>query len=272
MKKNNYDSYDNIELYQLMSEPWEITDRPYLLHAAYALSCLSEALEDDEEDEKTTIWGKTIPEQILKSIVKNAAENFNDAAHNGTRIDVFGRTYSIRKPNAYDPKRLKDIFDFPLNNGEYTITYEGVKKLVDGEHFGFQQNKEVFNANKSFLRKVIMTAEDDANDGWDKLTDMEVAVYCWAKYYHRFQNDNEIAFAEKYKEYLYVSIDEIRNCLNEHSTKNNCLHGMYCFDYAKVMNWNKENRQHSVIDSISDEEADDYWHNTALKKSFKPLS
>ena len=83
MSKTNYGSYDDLELYQLMNEPWEVTDRPYLLHAAYALSCLSEALEDDdEEDEKKEIWGKTIPERILKSVVKNAAQNFNDAADN----------------------------------------------------------------------------------------------------------------------------------------------------------------------------------------------
>ena len=51
MKETNYGCYDEIELYQLMNEPWEISDRPYLLHAAYALSCLSEALEDDSDDD-----------------------------------------------------------------------------------------------------------------------------------------------------------------------------------------------------------------------------
>ena len=273
MSKTNYGSYDDLELYQLMNEPWEVTDRPYLLHAAYALSCLSEALEDDdEEDEKKEIWGKTIPERILKSVVKNAAQNFNDAADNGTRIDVCGRAFSVRKVNAYDRKRLEDIFDFPLQDGEYTVTKEGVKKLADGEHFSFQKNKENFNANKTFLRKVIMLAEDDKNDGWDKLTDMEVAVYCWAKYYHKYQNDNDLMFAEKYKNYLYVSMKEIFACLNEYSAKTNRLHGMYCFDYEKVMDWNEKNGQDSFIDEITDQEAEDYWYDVALKKSFKPVA
>jgi len=273
MKKTNYGCYDEIELYQLMNEPWEISDRPYLLHAAYALSCLSEALEDDsdDDDEKTSIWGKTIPERILKSILRNITEGFNDAAQHGTRIDVWGRAYSVRKVNAYDPKRLDKIFDFPLENGEYTITREGFKKLSDCEHCSFQQNKENFSINKSFLRKVVKLAEDDENDGWDKLTDMEVAVYCWAKFYHKYQCDNEVQFSEKYKKHLYVSMDEIHACLNEYSTTLKRLHGMYCFDHEKVMKWNDDNDQPSVIDRISNQEAEDYWYDVALKSSFKPI-
>lgn len=269
----NYGSYDDLELYTLMNEPWEITDRPYLLHAAYALSCLTEALEDDDEEaEKTEIWGKTIPERILKSVVKNAAQNFNDAAQNGTRIDVWGRAFSVRKANAYDRMRLENIFDFPLHDGEYTVTKEGVKKLNDCECSSFETNKDKFKANKSFLRKVVLMAEDDENDGWDKLTDMEVAVYCWAKYYHKQQNDNFLAFCEKYKGYLYVNSNEILACLNDYSTINRRPHGMYCFDYEKVMEWNRSNGQKSAIGSISEQDAEDYWYDVALKKSFKPVS
>lgn len=271
MNRNDYGSYDELELYQLMNEPWEVTDRPYLLHAAYAISCLAEALEeDDEESENTTIWGKKIPERILKSIVKNVAENFNDAADHGTRIDVFGKAYSVRKVNAYDRKRLENIFDFPLQDGEYTVTKDGIKKLVDNGYLGFQKNKESFAINKGFLRKVVMLAEDDENDGWDKLTDMEVAAYCWAKFYNKFQCDNEVLFAEKYKEHLYVDFSEIHACMNEQSTVSKRLHGMYAFDYKKVMEWNKKQNQPSAIDTITNEEADDYWYNVALKKSFKP--
>ena len=273
MNQTDYCSYDELELYQLINETWEITDRPYLLHAAYALSCLAEAVENDEGENKNDnwIWGKTIPERILKIVVKNAAENFNDAAENGTRIDVFGRSYSIRKVNAYDHERLVKIFDFPYKDGEYTITQDGVKKLSEHEHFNYQKNKECFNANKSFLRKVIMVAEDDENDGWDKLTDMEVAVYCWARFYHKYQCDNEVQFAEKYKDYLYVSMQDIHNCMNEYSTMTRRLHGMYAFDCIKVMEWNKENKQRSVIECVPEKEAEDYWYNVALKKTFKPI-
>lgn len=271
MNKNDYGHYDDLELYQLMNEPWEVTDRPYLLHAAYALSCLSEALEDEDEEEQKEIWGKTIPERILKSVVKNAAENFNDAAQNGTRIDVFGRAYSVRKVNAYDHNRLCDIFDFPLQDGEYVITKDGVKKLATSEHCTFQQNKENLNTNKVFLRKVVMLAEDDENNGWDDLTDMEVAVYCWAKFYHKYQFDNEVLFAEKHKDYLYVTMDEMYSCLNEYAAKFKRFHGLYSFDYKKVMAWNIEHNQTSVIDKINADEAENYWYDVALKKSFKPM-
>lgn len=272
MNQTDYGSYDELELYQLMNEPWEVTDRPYLLHAAYALSCLSEALDDEDDDENTPIWGKTIPERILKSIVKNAAENFNDAADNRTKIDVFGKPYSVRKANAYDRKRLESIFDFPLKDGEYTVTKDGVKKLNSCEYDSFQKSKESLAVNKLFLRKVIMLAEDDDNDGWDKLTNMEVAVYCWAKFYHKHQHDNEVLFAEKYKDYLYVDMSEIHSCMNDQSTIVKRLHGMYTFDYERVMAWNNEHGQHSVIDEITEQDAENYWYDVALKKTFKPIA
>lgn len=270
MTKKKYGSYDNIELYQLINETWEVTDRPYLLFTSYALSCLSEALESDDGDDDNDIWGKRIPERILKSVVKNAVENFNDAAMSGTRIDVWGRPYSIRQPNGYDKNRLVDIFDFPLSDGEYTVTKEGVMKLADGEFFGFQKNKESLSKNKDFLRKVIMLAEDDDNDGWDKLTDMEVAVYCWGQFYQKHQYDNDVLFMEEYKDYLDVTISDMHRCMNEYSMLQKHLHGLYAFDHDKVMAWNKSNGQESVVDEIQSEKADDYWYDVAIKSTFKP--
>lgn len=261
--------YDEIELYQLMNEPWEVTDRPYLLHAAYALSCLSEAVEDDE-DENEPIWGKRIPSKILKSVVDNAAENFALAAQNNTRIDVWGRPYSVRKANAFDRKKLKGIFDFKLDNGEYIIEKSGVVKLAASEHSSFESNKKSLSANKDYLRKIIMLAEDDDNDGWDKLTDMEVAAYCWAQYYNKHQQDNEVRFMEEYKLYVPVTIDEIHKCMSDYSTKTGRLHGMYAFDRDKTMRWNNDHQQQSHADGIPINEAEDYWYEKALRETFKP--
>ena len=72
--------------------------------------------------------------------------------------------------------------------------------------------------------------------------------------------------------HLSVSMDEIHTCLNEYCTITRRLHGMYCFDYEKVMKWNQENDQPSVIDKVTDQEAEDYWYDVALKHSFKPIS
>jgi hypothetical protein len=47
---------------------------------------------------------------------------------------------------------------------------------------------------------------------------------------------------------------------------------MYCFDYEKVMDWDEKNGQDSFIDEITDQEAEDYWYDVALKKSFKPVA
>ena len=269
MKEKSYTPYDELELYQLMNEPWEVADRPYLLHAAYALSCLTEAMETDDEEQQE-IWGMRIPERILKSVVKNAAESFNDAADHRTRIDVWGKPYSVRKVNAYDRARLEDIFNFQLEDGEYIIAKSGVMKLATSEHLTFQNNKENLSKNKDYLRKVVMLAEDDEHDGWDKLTDMEVAMYCWAQYYQKHQDNNEVVFMDEYKLYIPVSINEIHKCLNEYSTIMTRLHGLYSFDRNKVMEWNDSHQQTSYADKIPKDKADDYWYDTALKTTFKP--
>lgn len=273
MTKTNYGIYSEIELYRMLNEPWELTDKPYMLYTAYALSCLSEALDDECEDGNgdsgNGIWGKTVPEKILRIIVKNAAEDFNFAARNHTRIDVWGRSLSVRKADSYDPDKLVDVFDFKLVDDEYVVSKDGVRKLSEGARFGFQNNKEAFNRNKSFLRKVIMLAEDDKNDGWNKLTDMEVAVYCWALFYRKHQNINVPLFMKEYNDYIDVTVKDLLSCINDSLTNGGEQQGMYAFDQNKVARWNDSNGQVSFINGISDCDADDYWYDVALKGTFK---
>lgn len=269
---SNYKKFTDTELYELMNEPWEVADRPYLLHAAYALSCLYETLvpDNDDEIENFSIWGQKIPEKVLKSIVKNVAENFIGAARNGGRIDINGKGYSIRKVNAFNPAILTEIFDFPLENGEYTIVKEGVRSLATVECMSYQDDKEQFTKNRWFLRAVILIAEDDKNNGWDKLTDMEIAVYCWAQFYHKYGNNNETQFISEYKDYLYVGKRDMIGCWTDYAEKAERPNGLYTFDYLKVMQWNKGSNQKSIVDRISEQEAEDYWYDTALKTTFKP--
>ena len=48
---SKYLPYDVSDIDTLLNEPWEISDQPFMLHAAYALNCLYDivAPEDDEE-------------------------------------------------------------------------------------------------------------------------------------------------------------------------------------------------------------------------------
>lgn len=71
---NNYQSYSASDLDILMHEPWEVSDQPYMLHAAYALSCLFDTFQTDAEecDDKFSpddMWGFKIPKKILDRLV-----------------------------------------------------------------------------------------------------------------------------------------------------------------------------------------------------------
>ena len=273
-----YGNYNESELNLLLNEPWEISDRPYMLHASYALSCLFEAVEptgdeDDEPFSKEDMWGCKISQNILDRLVVDITEGFNDAAENGKRVDIWGKAYSVRKSNAYDHKRIGMIFAFPLEDGVYTITKEGVRNLsgpVSEMLQKYEVTLEESRANKLYLRQVIMLAEDDMNNGWDKLTDMEIIMYCWALYYHKHQSENLIEFQRLYKDYMYVKTDEIKSCLTDKALFRERPIGMYTFSEYKVRQWNDEAGQKSYASKISKEDADNYWYDVALKNSFKP--
>lgn len=275
---NDFAPYQEEELKVLLNEPWEISDDPFKLHAAYALSCLYEAVipdpdEDEELPEHDAIFGMTIPQKFLDRVVADAMENFNAAATNYGKIDVWGKSYAIRKRNAYDHTRINQIFKFPLKNGEYQIVKEGVIDLKGcaASRSKYEDSIDELKLNKTYLRQIIMLAEDDDNDGYDKLTDMEISVYCWAQYYNKSQSDNFMEFLAKYKDYLYVSEGEMKACWNYHSELRGKPRGMYCFSATKVKQWNQNEGQKSIAETISPEEADNYWYETALKTTFKPI-
>lgn len=273
---NNYQPYSASDLDTLIKEPWEISDRPFMLHAAYALSCLFDVCtpEDDEDFSPEDMWGCTVPQRILDRLVKEIESDFNDAASNYKPVQIWGRSYSIRKVNAYDRKRLHLIFKFPLQNGEYTITKDGVMDLsgtVPDMLKKYEVSCEQAKANRTYLRQIIKLAEDDANEGWDKLTDMEIIVYCWALFYNKHQSDNFLQFQKEYKDYIYVSESDIKDCFNEKASLRQVPVGMYTFSYDKVLAWNKSHKQNSVAEKIPPQEAEDYWYDTALKSTFKPI-
>lgn len=280
MEKNEYQPYDKRELYSLLNEPWEVSDQPYKLHAAYALSSLYDLVVPESEDGDEPkplpedIWGMTVPKKMLDRLAVDIENDFNDAARNYKRIKVWGRTYAIRKLNAFDPTRLHLIFNFPLEGEEYKIVPEGVMYLVaptpeilDPYKVSSDEAKE----NRTFVRKVIMLAEDDEHNGWDKLTDMELIVYLWAQFYNKHQCNNLLQFKKAYKDYIYVTDEDLKFCYNAKSKLSERPEGMYAFSARSALEWNKQQGQKSYVNDISAQDAEDYWYDVALKKSFKPI-
>lgn len=269
-----YEPYNDYDIHLFFSEVREISDRPYMLHAAFLLSCLFEAYTPDDEEEDNPdlehTWGWKIPKDILESIVKNANEQFIEASAQGVTIDIWGKRYSIRKANAYDKSRLNMIFQFPTDGENYVVSKNGIMNLAGS--FSADAHTEVKNEfadNKSYLRKVVMTAEDDAHGGWDKLTDIETTMYLWAVFYRKQEMENETLFREKFSKDLYTTPEDDRQCWNAVAILNNKPNGLYTFSAAKIREWNKQHRQRSIIDTIDTTKADDYWYGVAIRTSCK---
>lgn len=272
--ESKYQPYGDYDIHLMFSEPREISGNPYMLHAAFMLGCLFEAYTPDEGDcaddepKLEENWGWEIPRQILDGIVKNANEQFVYALDNSTQIDVWGAGFSIRKANQCDRSRLHEIFNFPMNGDNYVVTKTGVMNLQETS-CAKEQVRGEFSDNMSYLRKVIFTAEDDDNDGWYKLTDMEVTMYLWALYYRKNrENDNE-AFRRKFKNDVPTTRRDEMSCWNALAQSESRPHGMFTFSASKVREWNAKHGQESVIDSIDAKVADDYWYEKALKSSWK---
>lgn len=276
---NKYQPYSASDLDIMMHEPWEISDQPFMLHAAYAISCLFDTFYTDSEESEDEfgpddMWGFKISQRILDRLVLDIESDFNDAAMNYKQIRIWGKSYSIRKVNAYDRKRLHLIFNFPLNDGEYTVTKDGIMDLrgvVPDMLQKYEVSCEQAQANRTYLRQIIKLAEDDKNNGWDKLTDMEIIAYCWALFYNKHQSDNWVLFKQKYKGYFYVDEPAILGCLTPKACLRQGPIGMYTFSKEKIQDWNKANNQQSVASEIPAKEAEDYWYDVALKSSFKPI-
>ena len=231
--------YSDSELYILTNEPWEISDRPYLLHAAYALSCLYELAVPEDSEVREYPYDEWSPDHIA---------------------DPFGEGKTTTTVGLADG----------MKDGECVITKDGIVKLGGtNAHTSFSENKNELEENRTFLRKVVMAASTD--DGWDALTGIEAAVYCWALWHHDTSSDNLTGFIGKYKDWLEVGKDDLVSCLDKASSVYGTPHGMYAFSAEKCAEWNKRNGQESPLGSITKDEADDWWYANALKGRFKPL-
>lgn len=268
-----YEPYSDYDIHLFFSEVREISDRPYMLHAAFLLNCLFEAYTPDDEEEDVNLehtWGWKIPQNVLKSIIKNANEQFIYASDHGTQIDIWDKGYSIRKVNAYDKTRLDKIFNFPTDGDDYIVCKEGIMNLVEPSNLDVHDKvKSELTDNRTYLRKVIMTAEDDTHNGWDKLTDMEVTLYLWAIFYRKYEDENDLRFRQTFQKDIYTTSNDDRQCWNDLAQLRQKPCGLYTFSASKIREWNTQHQQQSIIDNVDNKKADDYWYDVAIKTSCK---
>ena len=257
--------YSEYEIDMLVRDTDEISDSPYPLFAAYAISCLY----DLAETEGNGIWGSKLPQSIVDKTLENAVADFCAATDNRLPIEIFGKSYRIERVNAFNRKVLINQFDFQRDGEDYIIEKSRIINLMVYNEKPYLKAREELKGNRLFFRKVVVVAEDEANDGWDRLTDMEVAVYCWGYYHFSTKSYNAVEWYSKYAEYIGQPLSEIQKCWNDECRLMCKPNGMFIFSADAVREWNISNGQHSIVDKVPDDKANDYWYGVAVKNRFK---
>lgn len=262
--------YTDTELETLINEPREVSDRPYLLFTSYALNGLKDLVMPDSDDDydfpdDLEMWGQRVPVKVLDRFLDELIEDFTSSQS----ITIHSKTYTIRKASTVNKCTLRKLFDFQINGTDYIVDKKGVMKLDEGGKASFKETRAETDANRTYLRKIIVVAEDDKHDGWNKLTDMEVAAYCWALFWNKQQINDLEAFQKKYKDWHGLSDKEVVKGWSDKCKANGMPSGMFTFSASNIKKWNEANDQGSVVDEVSKENADNYWFDTAIKTTFK---
>lgn len=263
------------DLNEIINKPSEVTTNPYKLFTAFAIDGLFDMCvldEEEEQDSYKNYWGWCVPKGLLDNLIMDLADEFNDCAAKHKPLFINKKPYTIRKANQYDSKRLCHVFAFPLKDGEYQILPECIMDLSDengSETSDFDHEREEAQRNRNYLRQVIYLAEDDDNDGWAALTDMEMIMYSWALFYSKYQSNNFRQFLSEYHSYINVDEDDIKCCLNDRSIKRGEPIGIYAFSAKKVEAWHKRNGFTSQAIKVSPQTAEDYWYDVAMKTNFR---
>ncbi len=273
--KKDYPSYSETDIYLFTERTREISRNPYQLFTAYIIYALTELIHSDPEDDQNPfIWGKTIDKDVYDRFYQAAVKDFIEAKENGLTVDVNGKPYTIRNASKIDCQKLQEAFQFPLYDGEYSICRTGVKN-VEENIMSFDEQRKALKDDNMYLRKIICLAYDDDNDGWDKLTDMEVAAYVWAfhmaKALRNNQNINDryiINWWQECRKYVDMPLKEIRSTWNDRFRVAEIADSICVFSAEKIREWNKNNNQKSAVDDVDDETADNYWYEQASQKDF----
>lgn len=272
---STYPNYSESDIYIFTERTREISRNPYQLFTAYIISALTDLIHSDPEDDKNPfIWGKVVPVDVFDRFYQSAVEDFMEAIENGLAIDVRGKPYTIRNGDKIDKQRLMEAFQFPVFNECYSICRIGVKN-VEEEPSTFSDHRSALKDDMLYLRKIIYLAYDDENDGWDKLTDIEVVAYVWAfhmaKTLRNNQNINDkyiINWWQECRKYVDMPLKEIRSTWNSRFNVAEIADSICVFSAEKIRKWNETNKQDSVVDNVDDKTANDFWYEQAINKDF----
>lgn len=256
-----YPTLPSDTLTSLLKDTRTYANDPYMLLTAYVISSIGELLDDEEE-----VWGARIPTEILNRYIDSCYMDFVNAAVEGDTIRINNTGFRVKKIKNLDINKAREMFDFPTD-GDYSIIDENgildVRKKVSQTH---KEQSEAYNINRFYFWKVMMYAKG-TDDQWNLLTDMEIAMFCWAVWvknlpYSTIVNDDMVQeWWEREYEYFELPLDQIKSCLVTELVDDNKLNTYFAFDYYKVKAWNEDHNQKSTAERLSDMEAYDNWYN-----------
>lgn len=259
MTESNH--YSDEELYDIIHNTRMISSNPYKLFVAFVLSSLTDLLDEGQE----SVFDLLTDRLVIFHVIQDCLDDFNAAMENGCMIDIFGKLYSIRNKSRVDTSLLARSFSLPITS---LVKFSPKYIIKQGQYaIGFGPEKP--SDNMLYFQKIVMLA-DSTDDGYDMLTDIEAAVYCWGLFHSRHSSEQTGAcmyhnFYEKYKGNFDVDFYELMKCVKDGQR--------FPFDYwsfsvAKIKEWNKTHGQKSVVDEVNDDEAVNFWYDVAIKKRF----
>ena len=252
-KNSEYPTLSDYDLRILKERTRDISASPYRLFLAFVLSSISDALEPDdiEEDIRQSVWGRTIPVDIFDRMFNSCLDDFVEAIQNHITIEVFGKPYSIRNAKSVSIEKLAESVQFPVYNDEYSICKMGFKNVESEQLSDFASQRRELKDDLAYIRKIIYLANDDYNDGWDKLTDIELAAYLWVYYTARAvakqRRINDKYMVEWYQKrllkYANLPMATIRSMWSSRVKIVEQADSITTFSAEKMRKWNESERK-----------------------------
>ena len=242
------------EIDEVIRNPRGFVSDPDMLFVGYVLDTLKGMLIDyddfyDEGEEEPELWGLKIEAKTFDRLLDEMADEFCECAKERKQIRIGGSGYTMRNAEGVSAKKLKALFQFQNDGKEYVIETDGI--LVDDGIEEFSKRKSELGDDKRLLRRIVYYVE--VMGGWETLTDIEAAAYCWYVNQSKEKPLDVDDWAERYKPSHGLDLCDVMKAWANGKPK-----GMFTFSQRLVDDFNRKWEQESYLDEVPDEKADDY--------------
>ncbi len=277
---------DTWRLNELMNNPSVARKQPYQLFVAWVLYKIRVEIYQirysDEEPgvapcfEDFSVFDKLIDETTFNCILESCAEDIISFQQNSLVVKINDKPYRVPKSPVLDYNILtNEIFKFkhvdvPGDLPSVHITRDCIY-TVPSEDEEQDTSKDELKNSRKFFKKIVFTA-NHTDDGWELLTDMEAVVYMWAvkmaKHDGKLVRDvagDVMKLVDKISEDIAdFTLTDIVECWNK-DFKSSEVSVDSQFSVTKVMEWNDANMQKSIVQSVDDECAENFWYDKGRK-------